>query len=216
MKKLLGFLAAFTIASSVVIITVSCSNTGEKNKLKEVSSVLPVNTVINSVEDATAEKVLAAIEAQFPVLKDHIEIADIKEANPETQTYANVTRKYTATVKAIDNDKDYIGSVSINFSINFEQVDVQKNVKPLNDLPNDTSTKNEFQNFIDDILNSENEFKNKVTYKITEDQTDPSKITIELLPASNNIELVNNQVVTKTVKVESKFSYSIISDKYSN
>ncbi|AVN62462.1 hypothetical protein CG001_02315, partial [Mesoplasma coleopterae] len=196
--------------------TVSIKFSVTANETKEISTVLKDNTEITGVQKADVAGVKAAVEAQFPVLKDHIEIADITEVQPEAGNYANVTRNYTATVKAIDNDKDYTGTVSIQFSINFEQVDVQKIVEPLNDLPNDTSTKKEFQNFIDSAINSDRQFKNKVTYKITEDQTDPSKITIELLPASNNIELVNNQVVTKTVKVSSKFSYSIISDKYSN
>ncbi|ATQ35598.1 hypothetical protein MENTO_v1c04620 [Mesoplasma entomophilum] len=179
-----------------------------------ISTVLKDNTEITGVQEADVVGVKAAVEAQFTVLAGHIVIADIKEVNP--QNYADLTRKYTATVKAIDNDKDYTGSVSINFSIVFEQVDVKNIVDFLINLADNTLTQDQVKSNINQII-KEQQLKDKVTYKITEDQTNPLKITIELLPTSNNIELVNNQVVTKTVVIaESKFSYSIISDKYSN
>ncbi|AVN62463.1 hypothetical protein CG001_02320 [Mesoplasma coleopterae] len=107
----------------------------------QISTVLQNNTVINNVEDKSPEKVLSAVEAQVQELTGHIEIADIAEVQPGTGTYADVTRNYTATVKAKANDKDYTGSVSIKFSVTANETKEVSSVLPANTVINNVEDK---------------------------------------------------------------------------
>ncbi|AVN63826.1 hypothetical protein CG006_02450 [Mesoplasma florum] len=181
----------------------------------DLSGVIKITDLGTLDNENVATVIAALVEQNEGLVAEHIEITDIKKVNDETEAYADVTRDYTATIRAIENDDYYTGSVSIKFSIMFEQVDVGIIVSTYEDLPDHEVPKTSLFIIISDSINTEN-LTDKVKFTITEDETDPTKVTIEFIPAKNNIELVNNRKITKFVIVESKFSYSIILDKYSN